>query len=185
MVLRTLQGASVTRIPRVKPAKQVLRLRKLPGWGRQNPGDTIFEWPTKEILDRMPLEVTLKSLEFCTYKPDDHMISSVRCILSNNEVSPVFIKADDLQQYRHKVINFDACSRVQKVQAIGCKYGVFRVTFLDNKSDEIDSYNPRNRAREGTVHEIKDNEELIGVYGVKDKDQYFTKFGFIVRVRQL
>ena len=34
----------------------------------------------------------------------------------------------------------------------------------------------------GKEHQLGDNEELIGVYGIKDKSEYFSAFGFIVKV---
>jgi len=61
---------------------------------------------------------------------------------------------------------------------------VRRVTFLDSEGIEIDSYNPENKERLGVMHEIEANEELIGVYGIKDKRWCFTGFGFIVKVRE-
>ena len=33
----------------------------------------------------------------------------------------------------------------------------------------------------GAIHEIKANEELIGVYGKKGTHDFFDAFGFIVR----
>ena len=56
--------------------------------------------------------------------------------------------------------------------------------FLDKNFYEIESYNPVDLQRDGPIHEIADNEELIGVYGVRNKKYYLTSFGFIVKVRQ-
>ena len=40
-------------------------LRKLPMWGEQVAVNQIdFEWPTQEMLDQMPADVSLRSLEF-------------------------------------------------------------------------------------------------------------------------
>ena len=60
------------------------------------------------------------------------------------------------------------------------------MTFLDTTGGEIDCYNPYNDHRDGPVHEIADKEELIGVYGVRDKKgkKCFSSFGFIVKVKQ-
>ena len=41
-------------------------------------------------------------------------------------------------------------------------------------------YNPDNHNHGTTVYEMAQNEELIGVYGVKDKQAYYTSFGFLV-----
>ena len=58
------------------------------------------------------------------------------------------------------------------------------MTFLDKNGAEIDFYNPCNNPRGGPIHEIADNEELIGVYGVRNKNKNnLSTFGFIVKVR--
>ena len=57
------------------------------------------------------------------------------------------------------------------------------MTFLDKNGGVIDHYNPNNRARQGNIHEIAENEELIGVYGVRNKAEWLSTFGFIVKVR--
>ena len=59
-----------------------------------------------------------------------------------------------------------------------------RITFLDKDDQEIDCFNPQNLPREGAILAIGDNEELIGVYGVRYKlSKFFNSFGFIVKVR--
>ena len=57
------------------------------------------------------------------------------------------------------------------------------MTFLDSDNNEIDTYNPNNIEQKGPVHEIGDNEELIGVYGIKDEFKHLTGLGFIVKVK--
>ena len=57
------------------------------------------------------------------------------------------------------------------------------MTFLDRHGGEIDFYDTDNHSRDGPIYEIADNEELIGVYGVRNKQDRFTSFGFIVKVR--
>ena len=56
------------------------------------------------------------------------------------------------------------------------------MTFLSKDGNEIAAYNPRNLERNGPIYDIADNEDLIGVYGVKDKRNFFSSFGFIVKV---
>ena len=65
---------------------------------------------------------------------------------------------------------------------INCAYGIY---FFDKDGQEIDSFNPYNDERLGAIHTIGDNEELIRVYGVRNKPNYkfFTSFGFILKVR--
>lgn len=86
-------------------------------------------------------------------------------------------------------INFDANKKVKRVQAIKNGGGfVAAMTFFDKRNQEIGFYDPNKwNQKQGLIHEIHeigDNEELIGVYGVKDKNLYFYNFGFIVKVRQ-
>ena len=58
------------------------------------------------------------------------------------------------------------------------------MTFLDKTGGEIDFYDPNNNSIGGPIHEIADNEELIGVYGVRNKNKNnLSTFGFIVKVR--
>ena len=46
-------------------------------------------------------------------------------------------------------------------------------------------YDPTNHITTSKVEiSLADNEELIGVYGVKDKRAYFTSLGFIVKVKK-
>jgi len=52
---------------------------------------------------------------------------------------------------------------------------------MDEARNEIASYNPTNMKRKGPVLKLRDEETLIGVYGVKDKKGFFTSFGFIVK----
>ena len=44
------------------------------------------------MLDQMPPDVTLKSLEFSTFHEDEGFISAVKCTMSNDQSSPLFIK---------------------------------------------------------------------------------------------
>ena len=84
----------------------------------------------------------------------------------------------------YKTIRFDQKRPVKKVQAqVGA--GPYRITFLDQKNQEVGVYNPKNLGIGGAIHEIAENEHLIGVYGLKEKDNdcdgFFRAFGFIVK----
>ena len=57
--------------------------------------------------------------------------------------------------------------------------------FWDAKGDKICEYNPSDSKLGQSKHRVEENEELIGVYGVKGMDNEFTCFGFLVKVRQL
>ena len=57
--------------------------------------------------------------------------------------------------------------------------------FFDKQGDQIDCYSPHNSEKVGPIHEIADNEELIGVYGVRNKNsEWLSTFGYIVKVKQ-
>ena len=161
--------------------------RRLPMWGRPIREDEIkFEWPTQEILNNLPADATLARLEFSTFDKSAVEISSVKCHLSNRLESRVF-KGKRVESLKHKVIKFDPKRRVRFVQAkakgkINRAY-VRRITFIDGMGQEIDSYNPSDEQRSGAIHEVKENESLIGVYGAKEENEdFFSTFGFIVKV---
>jgi len=103
--------------------------------------------------------------------------------LSNNQQSPFFTAMGDDPQQTTKVINFDATRKVKKVQAVSRGDSVSRVSFLDDADHEIDYFDPRNQPRAGAIHEVGENEELIGVYGISHRDYVLSSFGFIVLVR--
>ena len=133
----------------------------------------------------MPADVSLKSILLASF-PGTNVgsISFTQCTLSSGDASPLFSNENMKEQSMPKVIDFDANRKVRRVQAGNGSANIRRLTFLDKEGNEIDSYNPNNRDRSGQVHEIGENEELIGVYGVKDLDNWFNSFGFIVKVRQ-
>lgn len=143
----------------------------LPMWGEQVKSDAInFEWPTREIFDRWPSNVSIKSITFSIRdKNYGSYISSVECAISTDEKSPLY---DTTGQGQHvaKTIDFAAQRPVKTVEAMNDGCGISRVTFLDKNGAEIGCYNPKNKSRGGPMHEIADNEELIGVYGVRNKN---------------
>ena len=102
----------------IEAPKPKFTLRKLPMWGQQVTLDKIdFEWPTQEMLDRWLPDVSLKSITFSTYDQNGAEVSSVQCMLSNNESSPLF-DISGRSQFHKKTINFDANRPVKSVQAI-------------------------------------------------------------------
>ena len=54
---------------------------------------------------------------------------------------------------------------------------------MNDAGNEVYAFNPTDDTPKTTAYRLRDNEELIGVYGVKDKRSYFSSFGFIVKVR--
>ena len=58
----------------------------------------------------------------------------------------------------------------------------YSIGFLDSAGTRVYDYNPSNSNIPTKKYQLGYNEELIGVYGVKDKKSWFTSFGFIVKV---
>ena len=61
---------------------------------------------------------------------------------------------------------------------------VTTLKFLDMYDEEICSYNPHERDDPVIEQVLREDEEIIGVYGVKDKSNYLTTFGYIVKIRE-
>ena len=81
-------------------SKGTFSLRKLPFWGRVGEDEIDFEWPTQELLDQMPRDVRLQSLEFkCDRDYDDDYdipaLASVKVNLSHGFESEVFKVANE------------------------------------------------------------------------------------------
>lgn len=53
---------------------------------------------------------------------------------------------------------------------------------MDELGFELAAYNPKRKNRNGKVHKLRANEELIGVYGVYLEKKSFSAFGLIVKV---
>ena len=56
---------------------------------------------------------------------------------------------------------------------------------MDSTGNEVYAYNPKNTTVQTATYRLQENEELIGIYGVKDKSQWFSSFGFIVKMKQI
>ena len=54
--------------------------------------------------------------------------------------------------------------------------------FLDEEGNEISKHRSWNY--EEKVINLAENEELFAVYGFKDRKDWFSTFGYIVKVRQ-
>ena len=141
------------------------------------------------MIKDIPEDAHIKIIEFRAYNYKDYRnnyefrgISSARCVLSNDLDSPLFQKKDS---------SFEKSGVIQlsknKVKKIKCysddNSRIYSLRFLDKDCGLISSYDPINCGDNGTVYEIAANEDLIGLYGVrKDNLEYFTSFGFIVKV---
>ena len=131
----------------------------------------------------MPANAALKSLEFKKVREDS---LSYVCVTLTNGATSGAIEGEGVNSHaaRH-VIEFDPRKPIRSVIAFdNNSNNVCRLRFLDRSGNEIYSYNPNNDHKRGAMHEILENEEIIGVYGVKgDNYKWFRNFGFIVKVK--
>ena len=137
----------------------------------------------------IPPSVELQSIEF---KNLSGQISSVQCTYSDKKQSPVFEKVGENSQQQEVIYFGDSIKRVKKIllgssnqsaynQEASC---VTTVKFLDQDNNTIGAYNPRNYCHEEKQIVLHENEEIIGVYGLKDKKFSFSTFGFMLRVKR-
>ena len=121
--------------------------------------------------------VSLQSFEMKSYAS---VLSSVRCVLSNGISSPVF-ENEQVNHDQDQTVMLSS-NKVRFLQA-NDEGGdsVSRLFFMDQSRKDIASYNPLEMKKKGAVLKLRDEESLIGVYGVMGKKNYFTSFGFIVK----
>ena len=156
----------------------------MPLWGERSLEEEInFAWPTPEIYATMQSNVRLSSIEFETYCEGCSSLSSVKVNLSNGQSSPIF-KDEDYSHYNKETITFDPNRPFNSIAAYDGPSNTGLIRFMDSSENEVYVYDPNNWSRATVEYKIGDNEEIIGVYGVKDKDIYFSSFGFIVKVKQ-
>ena len=130
----------------------------------------------------MDADVKLKSLAF---KSVPNLVSSVCCTLSDGKSSGVIEKAG-VDHVKPQTIEFDPLKPIKSVWASdGDDAYAQRIRFMGKDGNEVYSYNPYNIQNVGKERHLADKEELIGFYGVKDKYNYFTTFGFLVKVKKL
>lgn len=113
-------------------------------------------------------------------------MSSARVNLSNGESSPAFENSDHAQQANHETISFDPNIPISAVAALDISHdtgSLYRLRFMDSAGNEVYAYNPSNTTVPTTTYQIGKNEELIGIYGVKDKSEWLSSFGFIVKLK--
>ena len=90
---------------RLQTPSPKFKLRKLPMWGEQVTDENInFEWPTQEMLDRMPAGVSLKSILLATSSQSGcGTICFTQCTLSNGDTSSLFSNNGTKEQHSQKV----------------------------------------------------------------------------------
>lgn len=180
------QQSCAVQLPKLLPGQKFkFTLKKLPLWGLRIDYAYNFEWPDQQLLDQMPADVYMKSIEF---KDHGGCVSAIKCNLSNGLTSG-FFKGKNSSHKNHEIINFDERKHIAAVGAyeyLNCRVSYnLRIRFFDRYENELYTYNPHGRKEKCTIHRIAENEDLIGVYGVKNTQQHLTAFGFFVRVREI
>lgn len=154
-------------------------LRKLPLWGDQVADDELnFEWPTQAQFDKLGPDVRLQSIEL---KGDyDGWLSYVKCNLSDGTCSPIFASSATSHPM---TVNFDKDKPIRSVSAKDNNGAhIADLQFFDEKVGLLYEYKPINNRGEAKARPLGENEDIIGVYGVKT-NYSFTSFGFIVRAK--
>ena len=110
--------------------------------------------------------------------------------LSNGESSPRF-QNDAAQNLKNlEVKNFEKISDVRQVAAYhnfdDKSYHINRIQFNDKDGNRIYSYNPGKSNAKVATYKLKENHELIGIYGIRGKAPFnrISAFGFIVKVTE-
>ena len=130
----------------------------------------------------MQPEVYLESIEFGAFDKVSSKLNSVQVNLSNGESSPLIIKDSWSKQYYPETFNFDHVDKpIRAVAASDDGHSAGRISFMSLDGKEVQVYNPTDIAHKTNIYQLSENEELIGVYGVKGKGSWFTSFGFIVK----
>ena len=79
-------------------------------------------------------------------------------------------------------VNFDPERPVCSIKAsVYAQYKIPAIGFFDKDGELITCYDPEGYGFEVNTIErtLKSNEEIVGVYGVKDTAKWFTSLGFI------
>ena len=127
-------------------------------------------------------DVKLESINFAS--TNYNSLSSVECTLTNGE-SECFESDTDWYHLKEKSIDFKGKPRIRAVSATRGNDFTTNIAFWDANDNEIARYNPGNdNDKYSEKYELKENQELIGIYGVQDKCYWLTSFGFLIKVRQ-
>mmetsp|Transcript_22817 Transcript_22817/g.28262 ORF Transcript_22817/g.28262 Transcript_22817/m.28262 type:complete len:116 (+) Transcript_22817:662-1009(+) len=113
-------------------------------------------------------------------KSNASVLSSVRCVLSNGISSPVFENERVNHDSEQTILLGAAKVRYLQAHDEGGD-NVCRIFLMDANRKDVAFYNPLEMKKKGALLKLRDEESLIGVYGVMGKKNYFTSFGFIVK----
>jgi len=104
--------------------------------------------------------------------------------LTNGQSSPSFFN-DAFEHYNLQTIEFAGTGNmpIRQVAAYDGPDYAHTIKFNDANGNIVETFNPfKYTYATKSPYLIKENEELIGVYGIKDISHWFSAFGFIVKV---
>ena len=151
-----------------------------------------FEWPTDKVFDLMPERDNLRITNLTLKFNEEKQLISVQCSLSNGMNSPTYksLLCNSTQdQLLESTIEVSEDRPVHSVRILNeNNRAIVGITFLDSEGGEIGKFDP---GFEGDQRQIRieertldENQELVGIYGVKDESKNITTFGFITKVNR-
>ena len=170
-------------------AREALQLRRLPLWGVVDVADDEinFEWPKRQDLERHNLKKIPELTQITFWFKDSNTVClrGVKFEHVNNFRSPTF-ETGDLMQCSIKVTQ--PTLKNTKVVSACCREtqrdSIKSITFANEKGvvAEINHYK-REIGVQLQSHHLNPGEEIIGGYGVSNRQRFITSFGFIVLKR--
>ena len=100
-------------------------------------------------------------------------------ILSNGAASPVFTSQGENDEGMQS-FNIPDYSLVKSVNGSSSGWPVHKLSFKKKDGTEITMVETDTRYPYGQESEIADDEEIIGVFGTKNRENYVCDLGFIV-----
>ena len=139
-----------------------------------------IQWPTKKDLLEMLKDIPRK-IKHLKYKKSGDYFGAFQVVLSNGISSPVF-NTDSTNVQNMQSCNISDYSLVKKIKGtkqngdyylrclIFCKENGNQIAKIETETGKPDNEN---------YEIIHDSEEIIGIHGFKDEDNY-QQLGFIV-----
>jgi len=169
--------------------REPLKLRKLPLWGVTNVSDADinFVWPNPEALKNLGMKQIpeLQSISFWFKDTNTVCLRGVQFTHTNNVKSPLY-ETGDVTQCQVKVEQpalknttaVSACCR--ETQRDSIKSIMF--TGPMGTLFEVNHYK-REIGLQLPTYQLGPEEEIIGGYGVSNRQRFITSFGFMVMKR--
>ena len=81
------------------------------------------------------------------------------------------------------MVEFDPSRPIRSIRfSVYAQFKIPSMGFFDEEGELVTIYDPEGFGLELNMEErtLEQDESLVGVYGVKDRQKWFTSFGFIV-----